>query len=238
MIDLHAHVLPGLDDGAADESAAVAMCRMAAEDGIATIVATPHLYGGSGRVHPGLISAAAERLRQRLAEEKIALELRFAGEMPLMEDAVELYRSGAWPAYDAGRRYVLLEMPPIRNGLGILRDTVFRLRLAGATPVLAHPERLDLLDDPETVEGLCIQGALIQITAACLFAPESRAHGRAVEWIRRGWVHAVASDAHDTEFRPPLLSLARRWLADHFGFPLADDLTCGNPRKILGGEPL
>ena len=238
MIDLHSHVLPGLDDGAADESAAVAMCRMAAQDGISVLVATPHLYGGIGTAHPGVISAAAERLRRRLAEEGIGLDLRFAAEMPLMENAVDLYRSGAWPAYDAGRRYVLLEMPPIRNGLGILRDTVFRLRLEGATPILAHPERLDLLDDPATVEGLRIQGALIQITAACMFAPESRAHGRAVEWIRRGWVHAVASDAHDVEFRPPRLSAARRWLADRFGSPLADDLTCGNPRKILCGEPL
>ena len=238
MIDLHSHVLPGLDDGAVDETAALAMCRMAAADGIATMVATPHLFGGFGVARPDLISLAAERLRLRLAEENIGLDLRWAGEMPLMENAVELYRSGAWPAYDATRRYVLLEMPPIRNGLGALRDTIFRLRLEGATPVLAHPERLDLLDDSATVEGLRIQGAVLQITAACLLAPDSRGHGRAVEWIRRGWVHAVASDAHDVEFRPPRLAAARRWLADHFGAPLADDLTCGNPRKILRGEPL
>ena len=238
MIDLHAHVLPGLDDGAVDETAALAMCRMAVADGIATMVATPHLFGGFGVARPDLIPLAAERLRLRLAQEEIGLDLRWAGEMPLMENAVELYRSGAWPTYDAPRRYVLLEMPPIRNGLGILRDTIFRLRLAGATPILAHPERLDFLDDPETVAGLRTQGALLQITAACLFAAGSRGHDRAVEWIRRGWVHAVASDAHDAEFRPPRLAAARRWLADHFGSPLADDLTRGNPRKILCGEPL
>ena len=238
MIDLHSHVLPGLDDGAADESAALAMCRMAAQDGIAILVATPHLHGGIGVADPAVIPAAAERLRRRLAEEHIDLDLRFAAEMPLLENAVELYRSGAWPAYDAGRRYVLLEMPPIWNGLGILRDVVFRLRLEGATPILAHPERLDLLDDPEVVEGLRTQGALLQITAACLFAPRSRAHARAVEWIRRGWVHAVASDAHDTAFRPPRLAAARRWLAENFGSQVAEDLTRGNPLKILRGEPV
>jgi protein-tyrosine phosphatase len=238
MIDLHSHVLPGLDDGAADESAAVAMCRMAAEDGIATMVATPHLYGGIGLVHPGVISAAAERLRRRLAEERIELDLRYAAEMPLMENAMELYRSGEWPAYDAGRRYVLLEMPPIRNGLDILRDTIFRLRLEGATPILAHPERLDFLDDLETVEGLRTQGALLQITATCLFASGSREHGRAMEWIRRGWVHVIASDAHDVEFRPPRLAAARRWLKENIGFQVADDLTRGNPLKILCGESI
>ena len=238
MIDLHSHVLPGLDDGAADESTAVAMCRMAAEDGISILVATPHLYGGIGVSDPGVIPAAAEWLRRRLADEQIDLDLRFAAEMPLLENAMELYRSGAWPAYDAGRRYVLLEMPPIWNGLSILRDMVFRLRLEGATPVLAHPERLDILADPEEVEGLRTQGALIQITATCLFASGSRAHARAVEWIRRGWVHVVASDAHDAEFRPPRLAAARRWLAENFDSQVADDLTRGNPLKILRGEPV
>ena len=238
MIDLHSHVLPGLDDGAADESAALAMCRMAVADGIATVVATPHLYGGIGVADPGAIPAAAERLRRRLTEERIVLDLRWAGEMPLLENAVALYRSGAWPAYDAGRRYVLLEMPPIWNGLDILRDMVFRLRLEGATPVLAHPERLEFLDDAKGVEGLLAQGALIQITATCLFAPVSRSHGRAVEWLRRGWVHAVASDAHDVEFRPPRLSAARRWLEENFGSPAAVALTHGNPLKILNGESI
>lgn len=236
MIDLHSHVLPGLDDGAPDESAALAMCRMAAEDGIATLVATPHLYGGLGVADPGVIPAAAERLRGRLAEERIDLDLRFAAEMPLTENAVALYRAGTWPAYDAGRRYVLLEMPPIRNGGAILRDVVFRLRLEGATPVLAHPERLDFLDDVAAVDNLRTQGALLQITSTCLFAAGSRAHVRAAEWLRRGWVHAVASDAHDVVFRPPLLSTARRWLAEHCGPQVADELTCGNPLKILRGE--
>ena len=78
---------------------------MAAADGIGTMVATPHLYGGIGVADPGVIAGAAERLRRRLGEEGIALELRFAAEMPLMENAVELYRSGAWPAFDAGRRW-------------------------------------------------------------------------------------------------------------------------------------
>lgn len=238
MIDLHSHVLPGLDDGAADEAAALAMCRLAVEDGITLLVATPHLYGGVGAADPGVIAGAAERLRKRLAEEKIDLEIRFAAEMPLLENAVDLYRSGTWPAYDAGRRYVLLEMPPIRDGLDILRQMIFQLRIEGTTPLLAHPERLDLLDAPEAVEGLVMQGALLQITAACLFDPGSRAQHRAVEWLQRGWVHAVASDAHDPVHRPPRLAPARRWLEENFGRQIAADLTCGNPLKILRGEPV
>ncbi len=238
MIDLHTHVLPGLDDGAADDSVALAMCRMAVADGITTMVATPHLFGGVGVSDPSVIACATERLKQRLADEHLELELRFAAEMPLMEHVVDIYRSGKWPTYDASRRYVLLEMSSMRNGLAILRDMVFRLRIEGATPILAHPERLDFLSEPEAMEGLLIQGALVQITAHCLFGTRTGERARAVEWIRRGWVHVVASDAHDVVRRPPLLSPARRWLTEQVGSQMADDLTRGNAMKILQGLPL
>ena len=238
MIDLHAHVLPGLDDGAADEAAALALCRLAVADGIRTLVATPHLYGGVGVADPGLIPAAAERLRVRLREERIDLDLRWAAEMPVLENAVELYRSGVWPAYDARRRYVLLEMAPLVNGLPVLKETVFRLRLEGVVPILAHPERLDFLDRLADVEGLRNQGAVLQITAACLTTSGSSAGRRAAEWVRRGWVQVVASDAHDPVRRPPRMAAARRWLAEREGEACAADLTDGHPRKILAGEPL
>jgi protein-tyrosine phosphatase len=238
MIDLHSHVLPGLDDGAPDESVALAMCRMAAADGIRTLVATPHFDAALGVCDRQVIARAADQLRQRLAEEQIDLDLRFAAEMPLTENAVELYRSGNWPAYDVGRNYVLLEVPPLRNGFPILRETVFQLRMAGATPVLAHPERLDMLDDLQAAEQIRMQGALFQITAGCLTSPQTPSRKRALEWLRRGWVHAVASDAHDTSRRPPRLSPARQWLEEHFGADVADTLTRGNPEKILRGELL
>ena len=238
MIDLHSHVLPGLDDGAADEAAALALCRLAVADGIRTLVATPHLYGGMGVADPRRIPAAAERFRQRLQEERIDLDLRWAAEMPVLENAVELYRTGVWPAYDSRRRYVLLEMAALANGLAILKETVFRLRLEGAVPILAHPERLDFLDRLADVEGLRNQGAVLQITAACLLAPGSKSYRRATEWVRRGWVQVVASDAHDPVRRPPRMSAARHWLAEQEGESCATELTEGNPRKILAGEPL
>lgn len=238
MIDLHSHILPGLDDGAPDDETALAMCRMAAADGIRTIVATPHFDAALGVVDPAEIAAAAERLRGRMAEEGIELELRHAAEVPLTEGAAELYESGVWPAYDARRRYVLLEMPPIRNGLAILKETVFRLRMAGAVPVLAHPERLEMLETPGSAEGLLDQGAVLQVTADCLTGPNTPARRRAVEWTKRGWVKAVATDAHDAARRVPRLSAARRWLEDQFGEAAARALTLGNPEKILRGEPL
>ena len=237
MIDVHCHVLPGLDDGAPDEDVAVAMCRIAAEDGIRTLVATPHFGGPWGTLRTGAIEEATRCLRRRLALESIDLELRFAAEMPLTEESVASYESGAWPAYDEGRRYVLLEMPPIPNGVRLLGEAVFRLRLAGAVPVLAHSERLEMLDDVATVGRLVEQGALLQITAGCLGVAAGRGR-RAQVWLRRGWVHAVASDAHDAVRRVPRLSAARRWLAECFGEDMAERLTRGNPEKMLAGIPI
>jgi protein-tyrosine phosphatase len=238
MIDLHSHVLPGLDDGAPDEATALAMCRMAVEDGIRTLVATPHFDAALGVCDPEVIARAADLLRQRLAQEGIDLDLRFAAEMPLTENALELYRSGGWPAYDAGRNYVLLEVPSLRNGFSILREMVFQLRMAGATPVLAHPERLEMLDDLRAAEQIRMQGAVFQLTAGCLTAPPTPARKRAVEWLRRGWVHLVASDAHNVSRRPPRLSAARQWLVEQYGDAVADALTRGNPEKILKGAAL
>ncbi len=238
MIDLHCHVLPGLDDGAADETIALAMCRMAAADGIRTMVATPHFDAAIGVTDPRRITEAAERLRGRLAEEGIDLDLRSAAEMPLTENAREDYASGRWPALDRHRRYVLLEMPPIRDGVRVLGDTVFQLRMAGATPVLAHPERLEMLDDTVAVEHLRTQGVRMQITASCLTGGPGAARRRAVEWLRCGWVDVVATDAHDDRRRPPLLSAARRWLEEHYGRETAVLLTQENPRKIIAGDPL
>jgi protein-tyrosine phosphatase len=236
MIDLHSHVLPGLDDGAVDEATALAMCRIAAEDGIRTLVATPH-FGGLWSIRDaGRIEAATDALRRRLAEEAIPLDLRFAAEMPLSEEMLDWYSSGACPTYDAGRRYVLFEMAALPDGLRILGESIFRLRMAGATPLLAHPERLSMLDDPADVERLLAQGALLQVTATCLLGPDCGAKRRAVEWLRRGWVHVVSTDTHDPLRRPPRLSMARVWLEENFGAAVADALVRGNPQKILDGE--
>ncbi|NLG35115.1 MAG: hypothetical protein GX548_07160 [Lentisphaerae bacterium] len=238
MIDLHSHVLPGVDDGASDEDTAAAMCRIAAADGIRILVATPHFNAALGVTDPARVADAADRLKRRIADEGLELELRVAAEMPLSENAVEAYRSGIWPAYDSGRCYVLLEMPPIQSGLPILQDVIFRLRMAGATPVLAHPERLEMLEDLRAAEQVHQQGAVFQITASCLGAPDSRSGRRAIQWLRRGWVQVVASDAHDPVRRPPGLSAARHWLREHWGEDTADALTRVNPGKILNGEPL
>jgi protein-tyrosine phosphatase len=238
MIDLHSHVLPGLDDGSPDLESSLAICRMAAADGITDMVATPHYRNGVGVRDVSVIAPAAERLRAALAENGIPLALHAAVEMPLLENYLELYRDGTWLAYDSARKYILLECPPLPvNGAQILSRIVDALLKSGAIPVLAHPERLPFLDRIEDVVRIRRQGALFQITAGALEMHSSSGH-RAREWLDRGIVSCVATDTHGVDRRPPVLSLARDFIRFRCGSAAAEAITCSNPRKILAGEPL
>lgn len=238
MIDLHTHVLPGLDDGSPDLESSLAICRMAVADGITDMVATPHYRNGVGVRDVDVIPPAAELLRAALAENGIPLTLHVAIEMPLLENYMELYRNGTWLAYDPGRKYILLECPPLPvHGAQILSRIVDALIGAGTIPILAHPERLPFLDRLEDAIGIRRRGALFQITAGALETHSSSGH-RAREWLDRDIVSFVATDTHGVNRRPPLLSPARAFLSSHYGPRLAEALTETNPRKILASEPI
>ena len=238
MIDLHSHVLPGLDDGSPDLESSLAICRMAAADGISAMVATPHYRNGVGVRDPAVIPPAAGKLRAALAEQGIPLDIHFAIEMPLLENFLELYLDGTWLAYDSARRYILLECPPFpAHGAQILSRIVDTLLRAGAVPVLAHPERLPFLDDIGDAAYLRRQGALFQVTAGALAMHSSSGH-RARAWLDRGIVSFVATDTHGVDRRPPLLSPARDFIRERCGSAAAEALTQTNPAKLLAGEPI
>ena len=238
MIDIHAHVLPDLDDGSPDMATSLEMCRMAVADGITDVVATPHYQNGVGVSSVSVIPPALDGLRRELEKAGIPLHLHMALEMPLREDCLPLYRDGTWLAYDAARKYILLECPafPVQ-GVAILSRTVERLVQAGAIPVLAHPERLPFLDNPADAGAIRRLGAPFQVTAQALDSPTSSGH-RARAWLERGWVDAIATDAHGLHRRPPRLSRARDFVASRFGDNAAELLATRNPMKILAGEPL
>jgi protein-tyrosine phosphatase len=238
MIDLHSHVLPGLDDGSPDLESSLDICRMAVADGITDMVATPHYRNGVGVRDIGAIPPAADLLRKALAENGIPLALHVAIEMPLLENYLELYRDGTWLAYDPGRKYILLECPPLPiNGAQVLSRVVDALLRAGAIPILAHPERLPFLDRIEDVIRLRRQGALFQVTAGALAMHSSSGH-RAREWLDRDIVSFVATDTHGTNRRPPILSEPRDFIRARCGAAVAEALTNGNARKVLDGLPL
>jgi protein-tyrosine phosphatase len=240
VIDLHAHVLPGVDDGARDEAEALEMLRLAAADGTTTICATPHSHGPELDVPRATAVATWERLREKAREAGIPIELRLASEVWYRSDLAEMARDGRLAGFSAsGRKYVLVEFPPTHVPTDA-KDVFFRLRLEGITPVLAHPERnAGLWEAPEVVEAFRAQGALVQVTTGSftgLFRRESRDSAR--ELLRRGAVDLVASDCHRRDRRPPGLADAAREVArvvGRRGQDVAERLTVGVPEAILAG---
>jgi protein-tyrosine phosphatase len=239
MIDLHCHVLPGVDDGAGDLSEAIAMCRMAAADGCTTLFATPH------QRHPAwwngdrsLLQGRLDALRRQLGS---TLELRSGGEIrvdsELLHELDRFPESGLQPL--GSSRYLLLELD--RTGLGPDPvPLVHELTVAGWRPILAHPEHYPwLMTDRGLLELLVERGTLLQITAMSLLG---RFGPRPEQWSRdlldRGLVHFVASDAHDTVRRPPGLSEAAAAIRREWGDEVARAVTHDNPRAVLENRPL
>src|SRR5258706_14353842 len=169
MVDLHSHILYGLDDGAATLDEALAMCRMAAADGIRLIAATPHSPSSSGcrRYDTALIHEQVAELNTALAAEGTAIEVVAGTEIRYDGDMIEQLRRGALLAYPAGHT-VLLELP---NDMlaPMIERAGFAVQAAGYRVVLTHPERcIAVQRDPNTLLPLVERGACMQLTAAAL----------------------------------------------------------------------
>jgi protein-tyrosine phosphatase len=216
MIDLHCHLLPGVDDGAADLGTALAMARIAVDDGIKVIACTPHIYPGMYDNDGPAIRRAVAELQTRLEEADIPLRLTLGADAHIAPDLVAGLRAGRVPTLHDSR-YFLLE-PPHHVAPPRLADTVFDLLAAGYVPVITHPERLSWIEDHyETFVELARKGAWLQVTAGSLTGRFGKA---ARYWAERlldeGWVHILATDSHGVDRRPPLLAegqrVAERWL--------------------------
>lgn len=240
MIDLHCHVLPGFDDGAADWLTAVKMCRMAAQDGITCIVATPHVYRGLFPT-PSMeaIENAREELRNLCKKGLIEnLELLIGSDCHLHAELAENLREGRVPTINGGR-YFLLE-PPSDNIPPHMDHFLFDILLAGVTPIITHPERNRVFTrQPELLHHLVEGGAYAQVTAASLVGGfGSSVRKTAEEMVGLGLVQMIATDAHDPERRPPVLSEARRVAAEIVGEDLATRMVEEVPRAVIENRPI
>ena len=235
MLDLHAHILPGLDDGPETLEGSLELARSAVEDGITLMAATPHVRDDYPTTADAMERAVGE-LRLRLDAATIPLELRPGGEVALERldlPADELRRFGL----GGNPSYLLVETPYAGWPLD-LEERLFRLQTVGLTPVLAHPERnAEVQADPEgRLRSLVERGTLIQLTAASV---DGRLGRRVREAGKRlldsGLAHLLASDAHAPSIRAVGLSAAAEAVADD---ALARWLTHDVPQAILAAAEL
>ncbi len=236
MIDIHSHVLFGLDDGARTLEDSVAMVRMAAANGTTDLVCTPHA-NLTYRFEPEIIR---DRLAQVAEAANVATLRLYSGcDFHLSYENIQDAIVNPNKYTIDHKNYVLVEFSELlifRNTAEILE----RLQEAGMIPVLTHPERNSLLRQRiDEIEAWVAAGARLQITGQSLLGVFGR---RAKEFcetlLERGLVHFVASDAHDLEHRPPRLDLAHAWLKQKHSDEIADTLCITNPRSALTGETL
>jgi protein-tyrosine phosphatase len=233
VIDLHSHLLPGIDDGVRTLDDAVALARQSVADGVKTIAATPHVRDDYPTT-PGMLVAGVARVRDALAEAGVELEVVSGAEVDLAR--LSMLSDEALVAFSYGGlgRHVLIEFPE-RGWPMSIDAAVDAVRAAGMTAVLAHPERNPQVGErPELVETLVDRGALVQVTALSLEGRFGRSPLQAVRaLLGLRLVHVLASDAHGTGERGPRLSAAAALVEDE---GLRRYLTEDAPAAILAGS--
>lgn len=239
VIDLHSHVLPGLDDGAETMAQTLAMCRIAVADGTTTLVATPHMMDGVYSIGHEDVLGGVAALRARLAAEGLPLEILPGGDVHVDRELPDLLRDGQVMTVGDAGRYVLLELPHDLVPPGI-PELLFAIQLAGVTPIVTHPERQRTVQaEPGLLQEWVKAGSLTQVTAASLtggFGGEAKRCSR--QLLQRRLAHLVASDAHSPDARPPGLSAARRVVEAMLGLDEAREIFDRRPRQVVEGAEI
>ncbi|WP_299597858.1 CpsB/CapC family capsule biosynthesis tyrosine phosphatase [uncultured Microbulbifer sp.] len=238
MIDLHCHILPGIDDGPRTLEQSVALIRAAAANGITHMVATPH-------IHPGRYSNTSRSIEHAFREflgnlpsyKDLSIKFALAAEVRVSDELIYLASTNTLPAlgYWEGDLLVLLEMPHshIPAGLPKLLGWLARQNIR---PLIAHPERnKDIMRDLHQIDPLVQAGCLFQVTAGALVGQFGEpARVRATEILKKGLATVLATDTHHIQRRPPNLAEGRRAAEKIVGEKRAWEMVRDNPAKIVG----
>jgi protein-tyrosine phosphatase len=237
MIDLHTHILPGVDDGVRTEEEAVEFARMAHADGVRLIVATPHCKEGYWLNDREKVLAGVASLRASLEREQVPLQIEPGAEVHLCPDLVERVADGRAPTIADNGKTLLLELSLSQYPVE-LENLIFQLKLAGIEPLFAHPERIRYFQDDATrFESAVRLGAYGQITTGSItgiFGREVQEYSE--ELLSKGLVQVLASDAHNVRGRKPVLSEALRAMAALIGEERALAMCHEGPLAMIEGR--
>jgi len=236
VLDLHCHILPGVDDGAIDLHDALEMARAAVAQGCRAVCATSHLGESLFDTSPDLLRDEHRRFRAAVAREGIPLEVFAGAENFLGDEEAERFAARAVPLGEHGR-WVLFDFS-MREPPPAVGAAIDALAARGLGAVIAHPERnLGLMDDPSPLEAWVARGALLQVNAASLLGMLGKDAQEMAEWLlANGGAHVLASDAHDLARRPFCLAAGRRAAAAIVGEEEAARLCTDRPWSVARGE--
>jgi protein-tyrosine phosphatase len=236
MIDIHTHILPSVDDGPKTIKESIELCKIAANDGIKIIAATPHSKDGVYEAKSDETLKKVKDLNIKLKKIQLDLEILPGAEVHINERLVKDIESGEVLTINNGRKFLLLELPfifipPATDKL------ISSLKSIGIVSIISHAERIAKFQKtPEILDQLVKSGTLIQITAQSLTGDFGSRERKCAEWLlKHEMVHFIASDVHSLVGRPPILSKALKRAAKIIGEEKARALVSHNPEQIING---
>ena len=237
MVDIHHHLLWGVDDGAKDFETSVAMAKASASDGVTHVVCTPHANGHYS-YDPAVNEQKARELQAKLDADRVPLIVGLGCDFHLSYDNVVEAKENPAKFSVNGLGYLMVEIPDYGVPPG-LTETFYELQLAGLTPILTHPERNPTLQaDQSRLAEWMRGGVLVQVTGDSVTGKMGKAAEKMAHMLlQRRWVHFLATDAHGINSRPPRLSEARKLVAKKYGATYAEDLTRKHPMAVFEGKP-
>ncbi len=232
MIDIHQHLIYGVDDGSPDLASSLAMAQEAANDGISHIVCTPH----ASDEFPYRSAVIEERYAELKEKLNGVVELSLGCDFHMMADNIVDAVTHPLRYSVDGNGYLLIEFPTMVIPPG-MSEALFRLQSVGYKLIVTHPERYHaVLRQPELVSEWMQAGCLMQVTAGSLYGAFGKAEEAfANELLERNWIHLLASDAHGIEWRPPHLKHAFEYVEQRAGKEAAERLCVSNPRTVVEG---
>lgn len=239
MIDIHCHILPGIDDGPLTLNESIEMCRMASTDGIKTIVATPHFNPGAYENSSDKIFRLIEDLETELKNNKIGIKILPGADIAVTPELTDYFKKEEYLTINKNNKYFLAEFPPA-SVPPMWDKFLLALMDSGMVPIITHPERnMWFMEHPDALYSVVSKGVLVQITAMSItgsFGEDIQRYS--IFLLQNNLAHVIATDAHSAVYRPPLLADAVKMASDVIGKEKAESLVTTIPSAIIEGRPI
>ena len=238
FIDVHSHILPGIDDGASDMEETQEMLKIACSEGIREIIATPHFFSPHRHASPEKIARVLAQVQDKLEEWAIPIKLYAGNEIFYRTGIPDLLEAGGVLTL-AGSRYVLVEFdPPVEYTY--LRDGIIKLMSYDYLPIIAHAERYDcFFQERKRLHRIKEHGALLQVNGETLlgsFMDEMSQRGKYM--VKQDLVDFLATDAHGSMGRSPRLQKSAAYLYKKLGREKAEKILFENPQAVIQNQPI
>ena len=240
MIDIHSHILPGIDDGPKDMATSLDMAKLYVDNGIEKVVATPHYIEGTRHtVHPDIIRSAVESINIELEKYNIPLLVYPGNEIYVRENTLKtIVNDEVLSLNDSD--FVLIEFPMNDKFPSFAEEIIYDLRLKGLKPIISHPERcLEIIEDPNKLHSFIEIGALAQLNLPSLSGEYGQDIKRtAIKLIQHNMIHFLGTDAHSNKDRTPDISKALEVLRDYVSQVELEKLRKINPKLLLENKEI